>query len=173
MYGGRNSANENEYLIGERVMIRGEMPNENDVWTVSNKTPDFITLENKNINTISDPIRVVEPNQITHYQPISYMQQQYEGQMYQSQEQPNSFYTRGYNGQPNINVAPIIKIINGDDKSTSPMVDNEDIISPSSQYEPQEHPIKIKKSANNENMETSAANKSIDFSEPLMIVKKG
>jgi DNA-directed RNA polymerase II subunit RPB2 len=144
-----------EYNIGDRVIIRGEIPDENDIWEISHKTNDFFTLENQNPNTMKDPIRVVDSNQIFHYQQPTYStQMQHQRQDYPMQHNVAS------EGYPNINVNPIIKIVNGDDKSTTPLMDQNDQIITGQTNKKQENPIKEQDGI-----------KELDFSQP-MIVKK-
>ena len=164
-----SGGNTESYKIGDRVMIRGGTGTPNDHWTVSNITPDFITIENQDPNTIEDPIRVVEPNQIAPYQPIMYSQQPV--------SQDPILYPANYSGYekypPNINVAPIIKIVNGNDNSTGPLSEEE----PKSSQASSDPPFVIKK---NNNSETSREGETIgggvpneiDFTKPMMIVKK-
>ena len=173
-YGGQaNAEKAEEYNVGDSVIIRGEIPDPRDDWKVSNTTPDFITIENNNPEKVSDPIRVVEPHQIMPYQPTMYSYQEqmptqlpYQEQMYQS---PNYM-----GGPPNINVAPIIKIVNGDDKSSAPMIDNEDSSSripyPNTNAESN---FVIKNPEKIESKQNGGENNAIDFSKELLIVKKG
>ena len=163
-----------KYKVGERVMIHGEIPDPNDNWIIMNITPDFITLENNNPNTIHDPIRVVEPNQIYHYQP-SYMNPVHSNDMmnYQSESMnyPTQNFPYDYNTKPNITVSPVIKIVNGDDKSSSPMIEP---IQNTSDFQTSNIPnqvIKNKESSNMNEIESNVGSKEIDFSQPMIIRK--
>ena len=164
------------YKMDDRVMIRGEMPDPNDHWIVSHMTPDFITLENKNPNTIQDPIRVVDPNQIYHYQP-SYMDSFHSNDSVNYQTDPMNYPTMNYPTQnlpydynkPNITVSPVIKIVNGDDKSISePTQDVNDV--------PNQAPMMIKTNESSKmnklnEIESNVGSKEIDFSQPMIIKK--
>jgi len=157
-----------EYKIGDDVIIRGEIPEPNDNWQVSNISSDFITLENKNPNTTKDPIRVVDPNQICHYQTPIYSHQPIQEPFLQ---QPIMGLGNGYEGYPNINVSPVIKIVNGDDKSSAPMIEPTDTAMNS--MNPM-NPIIVKNEDKGETkgkIKESDSSKEVDFSQP-MIVKK-
>jgi hypothetical protein len=171
-YGGQATEEKaKEYTVGDSVIVRGEIPDPRDDWKVSNTTSDFITIENNNPNTVSDRIRVVEPHQIMPYQPMMYSYQQempsqspYQEQMHQP---PNYM-----GGPPNINVAPIIKIVNGDDKSSAPMIDTEDTSSriPYANTNTESNFV-IKNPEKIESNQNGGENNKIDFSK-LLIVKK-
>ena len=152
-----------QYSIGDSVIIRGEIPDPQDDWKVSHKTNDFLTLENQNPTTIKDPIRVVDPNQICHYQGTMYSEQP-PVQMQNQQQMP--FHNQGY---PHINVTPIIKIVNGDDKSTGSMIE------PNGQEISGQQPIVVNNQEKEKKEKTEktvdSGLKEIDFSQP-MIVKK-
>lgn len=160
-----------KYSVGDRVMIHGEIPDPNDNWIIMNITPDFITLENNNPNTIHDPIRVVEPNQIYHYQekqsidPIMY------SQGFNSLHPPsydNMYYPDP--NKPNITVSPVIKIVNGDDKSTN---EPSDVMNyPTSNMIPNvQEPIIIKNEGPSNKINKEEPKKEIDFSQPMIIKK--
>ena len=149
-----------DYNIGDTVIIRGEIPDPQDDWKVSHKTNDFLTLENQNTSTINDPIRVVDPYQVYPYQETMYSEQPMHVPLQNQQQMP--FHNQGY---PHINVAPVIKIVNGDDKSSGSMIE------PNGQ-----EPIVIntqEKEKEKEKKEKTVDSglKEIDFSQP-MIVKK-
>jgi hypothetical protein len=158
-----------KYSVGDRVMIHGEIPDPNDHWIIMNITPDFITLENNNPNTIHDPIRVVEHNQIYHYQ-SSYMNPVH--MMNSPSEYPTQNIPYDYNTKPNITVAPVIKIVNGDDKSSSPMVEPNQNTNDfqTSNIPPNEGP-KNKESSNMNQIESNVGSNEIDFSQPMVIRK--
>jgi hypothetical protein len=77
-------------------------------------------------------------------------------------QSPMPFHNEGY---PNINVAPVIKIVNGDDKSSSPMIEP---------TEPGQHPIIVKNQEREREKEkpSESGSKELDFSQPMIIVKK-
>jgi DNA-directed RNA polymerase II subunit RPB2 len=169
--GGNAESSNSQYNVGDRVSIRGEGTlNPEDHWEVSNISPDFITIENKNPNTIDDPIRVVEPNQITPYQPTLYSQLPYPAEYYPSQYPNQRVDYEKY--PPNINVAPIIKIVNGNDNSTAPLVEEDTKPASQTPNVDAETPFIIKKTDNSEPPRLEE-NNSVDFSKPMMIVKKG
>jgi len=174
------SGGKSQYQIGDRVIIRGELPNPNDNWIISHITPDFITLENKNPDTIDDPIRVVDPNQIYHYQ-NSYMEQVNPINTHYPMEQSIHYPTENipYDmHKPNITVSPVIKIVNGDDKSSSPMIEpnNDTNNIPTNHNVPNQGPIIIKnQESSNMNklneIESNSRSNEIDFSQPMIIRK--
>ena len=163
-----------KYSLGDRVMIHGEIPDPNDNWIIMNITPDFITLENNNPNTIRDPIRVVEPNQIYHYQ-SSYMNPIHsnDNMNYPSEgmNYPTQNFPYDYNTKPNITVSPVIKIVNGDDKSTSPMIEpNQNTNNFQTSNNPNQGLIN-KESSNMNQIESNVGSNEIDFSQPMIIRK--
>ena len=104
---------------GKRISIRGEQSNPEDYWLVTHTTPDFITVENQNIMSRSESIRVLDKAQIIPYQSIRYypIPQAYPHQFPQVMQQP--YGLQQYDpGHGNINVNPIIKIVNGNDESS-------------------------------------------------------
>lgn len=147
-----------DYNIGDSVIIRGEIPDPQDNWKVSHKSNDFLTLENQNPATINDPIRVVDPNQVYPYQETMYSKQPMHAPIEQHPHIP--MHNEGY---PNINVAPVIKIVNGDDKSSAPMIE------PTGQDNSGQQPIVVKNQEKEKPVEN--VSKELDFSQP-MIVKK-
>ena len=148
-----------DYNIGDSVIIRGEIPDPQDNWKVSHKSNDFLTLENQNPATINDPIRVVDPNQVYPYQETMYSQPPMHVPIQQHPHIP--IHNEGY---PNINVAPVIKIVNGDDKSTAPMIE------PTGQDNSGQQPIVVKNQEKEKPVES--VSKELDFSQPMIIVKK-
>jgi hypothetical protein len=122
-------------------------------------TPDFCTVENTNENTIMDPIRVLDRNQIAPFEKPLYQQPEF----YPPQEiypQQASYPDTNY---PNITVSPVIKIVNGDDKSTNEQTEPIDSQPESQKSFIVKNPEKMKAT---ESQETD-----VDFSKPLIIKK--
>jgi len=156
--------------IGDRISIKGEIPNPQDIWVVTHITPDFITVENKSEHPehSNDTIRVLDKTEILPYQELEYYPQpQPQNQMalaYSSHPQ----YNPGL--PPNISVNPIIKIVNGDDKSSGALDSGTGI--PDKTKDNSQMVIR----SNNEKPDSPNESKSInienlDLSKP-MIVKK-
>jgi len=153
-------------MEGTRISIRGEEPNPDDYWLVTHTTPDFITVENQNQLSKSDTIRVLDRTQVIPYQEPQYYQAP------QSFQQPLQVpYTNPYGVQQyepthgNINVNPIIKIVNGNDESSGTLDSGQGQGQPTSISPIVNEPVHIKEDNK----------KSIDepnFNLPMIVVKK-
>ena len=159
-----------EYNTGDRISIKGEQPNPEDIWIITHKTPDFITAENKSEHSQStDTIRVLDKSEVLPYEEIQYMPQQYQSP-YPYPENPVPQYNPGL--PPNISVNPIIKIVNGDDKSSGTL----DSGTGTGSVNP-DTPMVIRSNTEPTDSPKESKSKSvkgggeIDFSQPLIVSK--
>ena len=138
---------------------------------ITNITPNFITVENENPNisdSDSEKIKVLERSQILPYQDMQYSQSQFSQTYPSHQSHPNydPMYSHG-----NISVNPIIKIVNGDDKSSGAIDSG---VSPTDQ--PQNTPINTpiiitKRDSESVNDSDNSSSSEPDFSKALIIKK--
>jgi len=157
--------------IGDRISIKGEVPNPEDIWVVTHITPDFITVENKREGQepSNDTIRVLDKTEILPYEEIEYYNMP--PQPHQNQNQNAAYSSYPHTGLPtNISVNPIIKIVNGDDKSSGSLDSGTGTGTGTETNKPQE------KQDNSLATDTSKESKiitgEIDFSQPMVVVKK-
>ena len=172
-----------DYIKNQRVSIRGEPISPTDMWFVEHVTPDFITVENHSPNpSAGDTIRVLERNEILPYQQMQYaepsLQQQLQMQMQQFQQMQQIPQQPLFNtGAPgNISVNPIIKIVNGDDKSSG-AIESSSQPPVSGISSTSTTPIIVNKSNDEPDSSSSTSKKSgggeLDFNQPLIITKSG
>jgi len=154
-----------DYKEGQRVSIRGSPYNPEDYWEVINKTPQFITVENKSPSSQnSDNILVLDRQQLIPYQPPQYAQNYLQPQLpYYGQQQ--------YEPQHgNITVNPVIKIVNGDDKSSGAIESgSSSSLDPIQINRGNERAINFKETDNKDN---SKEEEEHDFSKPMIVLKK-
>jgi DNA-directed RNA polymerase II subunit RPB2 len=171
--GGNETNIPNDYNDGERISIRGEQSHPNDTWTITHQTPDFITVENESATNSADAIRVLDRSEILPYQENL---QFYNTPMQYPIQSPNrEIYTTGMTPSsiPSISVNPIIKIVNGDDKSSGTLDSGANTLPTDSPiYNPtvitNKNDVDDKPSSSKKIKES---NDEIDFSQP-MVVKK-
>ena len=162
----KNLGGESHYSEGKRISIRGEVPNPKDIWLITHKTPDFFTVENQNPEKMgsSDSIRVLDKTEVLPYSEPSFSQIPSHPSAYQPIYRDEYLGTSNMGNIPSISVNPIIKIVNGDDKSSGTLDSG---VSPSGEIQPPiqinpEIPISVKK---------DSPKGELDFSQ-TMIVKK-
>jgi hypothetical protein len=111
-------AEESKYKEGDVVNYRGGGPNK---YKIKKMTPHFATLDSVDPNT--PPSEMVKVVKITDLYDGPIMNPYVSDFQFQSQDPqmqvPHPRYSNTYGSTPNITLSPVIKIVNGDDKSTN------------------------------------------------------
>ena len=115
-----------EYAVGETVFYRGGSKS-NRAWKIKDTgSGEFITIETDDLDGIEEigdsikvvsPIDIYRPNMMPEYQGYPMMQGQYGYPMFQGQHMDPYGNPMNHNPYPEINVNPVIKIVNGPDNS--------------------------------------------------------
>jgi hypothetical protein len=116
-------------------LVGGKDTKPNRLWRIKHLGDKFVTVETSDFENLEDPVKVVtpldllDPEEVIRSNRQLQQQQQNEMRYQQSMQQPPA-------NVPVININPVMKVVNGDDKST--MVETEDVppqvITPSMNY---------------------------------------
>jgi len=164
-----------EYITGERISIKGEVPNPEDIWIITHTTPEFITVENQRENPQSnDTIRVLDKSEVLPYEEIDFYNSLQESQPHIPYHTPTPYYNHGL--PTSISVNPIIKIVNGDDKSSGSLDSGTGTGTGNNTNQPQDTSPMIIQSTNEKvdshnDSKTIKTDGDIDFTKPLIVSK--
>jgi hypothetical protein len=130
-----NAVSNKEFQRGETVFLRGGGSKAHREWFVKDTGGgEYITIEThdlEGINDIQDSIKVVSPCDLFRPSDIAYDNYPIQRESYSYNEMPNGMNAMGMgmgtnqmnNGMPNIEVNPVIKIVNGPDNSIDTSVE--------------------------------------------------
>ena len=107
-------------------LVGGKDTKPNRLWRIKHLGDRFVTVETNDFENLDDPVKVVTPMDLLDPEDVIrsnrhlQQQQQHANMMYNQQQQMH----QPQSNVPVININPVMKVVNGDDKST--MIETDD-----------------------------------------------